>query len=160
MKSERTRLATLKAIERVEKFEAYLAQKGQPKPLMAPVRAVEPAVPTPTPTLGFHKRKRGDPFRCLCGVVIYRYAAFCAACRPSKRATTGVEFKAPIYAFKFKKTGKKCKNAKCETLTERYDGFCLHHTNPMSKSKKYKTNVPLERPHVLPSLADFKKHLS
>lgn len=46
-----------------------------------------------------------------------------------------------VYEKYHRHTGKKCKRSDCETMTERYDGFCPRH-QLWSKSKKYTIEIP------------------
>lgn len=101
---------------------------------------------------------------CVCGKPMGYHQKLCSDCNKQAKpnaTTEGVRFVPPIYAIKLeKKTGIKCGREGCETLTERWDGLCLTHSDAVSKSKKYKTNVPKARPQVLPSLDEFKAKLT
>lgn len=118
------------------------------------------------PIVEYVRKERGHRMErpCPCGRSMGYTQKLCSECNKQAKPNAkieGIKFIPPRYNIKLeKKTGIKCKRGDCETLTERWDGLCSIHYNPVSKSKKYKTNVPESRPQVLPSLEEFKTKLT
>lgn len=147
MKGNSQRKNIIRELARYKKYDASLAGKSAftvhrsftPLPVVAPSKQEE-ILPQ------FRKRKRGDAYLCVCGKIINRTQKLCTECRIGAKTlstTDGVKFIPPTYKIKLeKKTGKICRHEQCKVLTERLDGYCYIHCKKISKSIKYRTNIP------------------
>lgn len=81
---------------------------------------------------------------CECGNPKSVTGNLCKECRVRISKEEGVKpivLHLPQYRD-LRRTGIKCAVKDCETLTERLDCVCFLHSEAISGSKKYKTNVP------------------